>query len=285
MKKYASDFRKIARDALRGKWKTAVLTGFLAGLIGACMVSVGSSTSSIRTSAQEVLQVLQSYEQMLLLQAILLIVIGALGIWTIVTLVISGAGKLGYAIFNLKLVDHENAAASDLFSQFGRLGAGFCMNFFVGLFTFLWTLLFVIPGIVKSFSYAMTPYILAEHPDMRARDAIAESRYLMEGNKWRLFCLHFSFIGWYLLCLAPIVIAFGVVYTGAINSFAVFLCILLCGIIATLIGLLFLRPYQEAANAAFYRDISGTAQKALEPADQARAIIDQDHDVPNMAAR
>lgn len=268
MRKYASDFREIARDALRGKWKTAVLTGFLAGLIGACMVSVGGSTSSIRTSAQEMLQVLQSYEQLLLLQAILLLVIGALGIWSIVTIVIGGAGKLGYAIFNLKLVDKEHAATSDLFSQFGRLGAGFCMNFFMGLFTVLWTLLLIIPGIVKSFSYAMTPYILAEHPEMRSRDAITESRHLMDGNKWRLFCLQFSFIGWYLLCLAPIVIAFGVVYTGAIDSFAVFLCILLCGIIAAFIGSLFLRPYQEAANAAFYRDISGTAQKALESADQ-----------------
>ena len=267
MRKYASDFRAIARDALCGKWKTAVLTGFLAGLIGACIVSVGGSTTSIRTSAQELLQVLQSYEQMLLLQAILLIVIGVLGIWSIVTIVIGGAGKLGYAIFNLKLVDKEHAATSDLFSQFSRLGAGFCMNFFMGLFTSLWTLLFVIPGIVKSFSYAMTPYILAEHPEMRSRDAITESRHLMDGNKGRLFCLHFSFIGWYLLCLAPLVIAFGVVYTGAIDSLAVFFCLLLGGIIAAFIGSLFLRPYQEAANAAFYRDISGTAQKALEPAD------------------
>lgn len=93
----------------------------------------------------------------------------------------------------------------------------------------LWTLLFIIPGIVASYSYAMTGYILAEDPDLTASQAIQRSKELMRGNRWRLFCLQLSFIGWIILCL----FTFG-------------------------IGNLFLNPYQTAADAAFYREISGT---------------------------
>lgn len=93
----------------------------------------------------------------------------------------------------------------------------------------LWTLLFIIPGIVASYSYAMTGYILAEDPDLTASQAIQRSKEMMRGNRWRLFCLQLSFIGWIILCL----FTFG-------------------------IGNLFLNPYQTAADAAFYREISGT---------------------------
>ena len=60
----------------------------------------------------------------------------------------------------------------------------------------MWTLLFVIPGIVKYYSYAMAPYIMIENPDMSASDVISESRRLMDGHKWELFVLDLSFIGW-----------------------------------------------------------------------------------------
>ncbi|MBR4954890.1 MAG: DUF975 family protein, partial [Clostridia bacterium] len=121
-------------------------------------------------------------------RTILIAAVVILVIWVIITIIIGGAAKLGYAIFNLKLVDNKEVAVSDLFSQFHRLGDGFCMNFLVGLFTFLWSLLLVIPGIIKQYSYAMTPYILAENPGMTATEAITESRRVMDGNKWRLFC-------------------------------------------------------------------------------------------------
>ena len=96
-------------------------------------------------------------------------------------------------------------------------------------YTFLWSLLFVIPGIVASFSYAMTDYILAEHPELTASEAINRSKEMMRGNRFRLFCLELSFIGWSILCL----FTFG-------------------------IGNLWLTPYKNAAKAAFYREVSGT---------------------------
>ena len=71
--------------------------------------------------------------------------------------------------------------------------------FWKDLFTFLWSLLFVIPGIVKSYEYMMIPYLLAENPDMSREDAFAESKRMMDGNKWDTFVMDLSFIGWLLL--------------------------------------------------------------------------------------
>ncbi len=67
------------------------------------------------------------------------------------------------------------------------------------LYIFLWSLLFVIPGIVKSYSYCMTPYILAKYPNVTAQDAITLSRRIMDGNKGKMFLVGLSFMGWLLL--------------------------------------------------------------------------------------
>ena len=71
--------------------------------------------------------------------------------------------------------------------------------FFRGLFTFLWTLLFVIPGIVKAYEYRMIPYILAENPNMDSDEAFRLSKEMMDGEKWNAFVYDLSFIGWYIL--------------------------------------------------------------------------------------
>ena len=78
--------------------------------------------------------------------------------------------------------------------------------FLRGLYTYLWSLLFIIPGIIKSYSYRMVPYILTENPQMDASEAITLSRKMMDGQKWNAFVLDLSFIGWYILG----VLAFGI---------------------------------------------------------------------------
>ena len=252
--KYAADFRSIAREALRGKWLLSVLTAFVASLIGAQIVSGsggGSSTNSSRSSNSNIrLEEYFSLEVLNVFRTILLALIVYIVISAIISLIIGGAGKLGYARYNLNLVDGMEARFEDLFSQFHRLGDGFVMNILIGIYTFLWTLLFVIPGIIKSFSYAMTPYILYEHPEYSPNEAITKSREIMSGNKFRLFCLYFSFIGWSLLCTIPAIIAL----VGALSG----MFILLPLILVTIVGDLFVGAYMEAANAAFYREVSGT---------------------------
>lgn len=248
--------RKEARAALSGNWKQAILTGFVASLIGATITASGSnySSSNSNTSTSSPSEILRPelIDTVLLILSFLSII---LVIWGIAVFIIGGAGKLGYAKFNLNLIDKKPATFSDLFSQFDRIGAGFCMNLLVGLYTVLWTLLFIIPGIVKSYSYAMTPYILSEHPEMTATEAIAESRRIMNGNKWRLFSLRLSFIGWDLLCAVPILLVLPLYYIGAVGI----ILGLLLFFSVTCIGSLLLIPYKEATNAAFYRDISQTS--------------------------
>ncbi len=256
--KYAADFRYIAREALRGKWLVAVLTAFVASLIGAQIASGGggggsnnndnNNSSGINLNeyfSPEVLNFFRIALAALLVYAVISIII---------TLVIGGAGKLGYARFNLNLVDGKEARISDLFSQFHRLGDGFIMNLLVGIYTFLWSMLFVIPGIIKSFSYAMTPYILSEHPEYNPNYAITVSREMMDGNKFRLFCLNLSFIGWSLLVALPSIIALAAVLMGNF--------LLLPLILVTIVGDLFVGAYMEAAQAAFYREVSGTERQA-----------------------
>lgn len=99
--------------------------------------------------------------------------------------------------------------------------------FMTDLFIFLWSLLFVIPGIIKSYSYRLVPYIVSENPQISYKDALAESARLMNGNKWKAFVLDFSFIGWDMLSAAT----FGIV------------------------GLFYVDPYKASTDAALYEAI------------------------------
>ena len=252
----ASDFKKIARDALHGHWKTAILTGFVAWLIGAVLTS-GSSTSFNFDFSEERMDSLRSTlppDVFSVLLVIILVVTLIALIIAIAFFIISGAGKFGYAKFNLNLIDKKPARFSDLFSQFKRLGDGICMNILVDLFTILWMLLFIVPGIIKAYAYSMTPYICYENPALSVNDAITESRRIMDGNKWRLFCLEFSFIGWELLSAIPALAALPLLFADTAVGYLIWFAI---AIPFAFIVQLFVIPYQQAARAAFYREISG----------------------------
>ena len=113
------------------------------------------------------------------------------------------------------------------------------------VFTFLWSCLFVIPGIIKMYEYRMIPYIISENPDISYSEAFKASREMMMGNKWKAFVFDLSFIGWYLL-----------------NA-------LTCGIL----GIFFVNPYYYASDANLYRAIKkeGSAQ-AVEKDNSAQAV-------------
>ena len=118
---------------------------------------------------------------------------------TLVAIAFCCIQQYGFANMALRGADHRQLAIGDAFIGFNQFGRAFGCMFLMGLFTFLWSLLLVIPGIIKAFSYMLTPYIVLENPQMPITAAIDESRRLMDGNKWRAFCLGLSFIGWWLL--------------------------------------------------------------------------------------
>ena len=233
--------------------ENCVLTGIVASALGATIVSSPESVVSNSDQGNHIHSELFSQPNGGRLLAVLL---AGIVLWAVLQLIVGGAVQLGYAHFNLNLVDGNDAAISDLFSQKDRLWDGFCMNFLQGLYTALWSLLLVIPGIVKTYSYAMTPYIMAEHPSLTVNEAITESRRIMDGNKWRLFCLDFSFIGWELLCALPLYAGYFLILRYFSGSEAMAISMVLLLTIPLSIGFFFVRPYEEAAWAAFYRDIT-----------------------------
>lgn len=117
-------------------------------------------------------------------------------------------------------------------AQVGNIGYAFDHNyknitktmFFRDLFTVLWTLLFIIPGIVKSYEYQMIPYLLADNPQMTKEQAFEESKRMMQGQKWKAFVLDLSFIGWNILSALTLGI----------------------------LGIFYVQPYMDATHAALY---------------------------------
>lgn len=138
-------------------------------------------------------------------------------------LVLTPAMSLALIVIYLNLTVGKAPELGDLFGQFNNFWPSFKVSFLVGLFTGLWSLLLVIPGIIKAYSYSQAMYILAENPGMGALEAIDRSRKMMKGHKLDLFMLHLSFLGWSLLC----------------------------GITLGIAGI-YVIPYMNAANANFY---------------------------------
>ncbi len=255
--KVARDFRYEAREALRGNWVIAVLVGFVGMIMGVNTI-MAKNGYQLDIDSETIKMILNGSDEM---RTMLLMYIGSIGFAAIsigiVHLLIAGPATLGYVEFNLKMLDGEKPEFVDLFSGFKRFKEGLSVHFFRMLYILLWTLLgygisfvlYFIFGlfsytmalvvlfvgvlateiflVVKRYDYALAPYIVYEYPGIGAREALQKSKQLMDGNRWRLFCLMFSFIGWGLL--------------------AVFLT---CGL-----GLYVLKPYEEAAYAAFYRQI------------------------------
>ena len=119
---------------------------------------------------------------------------------SIAVAVIAPALGLGITMIYIGVTNGIKAEVNNLFDGFSYLGKAFVLNLLISIFTSLWSLLFVIPGIVKGISYSMAMYILAENPQMTASEALNESKRITNGYKMDLFVLSLSFIPWMLLC-------------------------------------------------------------------------------------
>lgn len=106
--------------------------------------------------------------------------------------------------------------------------------FMESLIIFGWTLLLIIPGIIKAYEYAMVPYILAENPELDYHTVLQKSKSMMDGHKFEFFMLELSFIGWRLL-----------------------------GIMLCCIGIIFVLPYQNATFTEFYAELKEKGKGTL----------------------
>lgn len=227
----ARDLRSRARENLAGNWGTAIGVAAVAFLLGGLLAgSTFIPEFEVRIENMDI----SSLKDLLTLSlGATGMTIGFTSLLGLAQFIIGGVIELGYAQYLLKQHDRRDPQFSDLFSKFDYFGAGFCQAFLRGLYTFLWSLLFIIPGIVAGYSYAMTPFIMSEHPDMPASEAIRASKELMDGHKGELFWLDLTFIGWSLLSALTLNL-----------------------------GNLWLNPYRNAAYAAFYCDITSRRNSA-----------------------
>lgn len=150
------------------------------------------------------------------------------GVGNFIGIFINGPLSLGISLFTLRLSKNQPISTSVLFEGFNHFGIAVAASVLIGIFTVLWGLLLIVPGIMAALSYSQTYYILAEHPSMGAMEAIDKSKAMMEGHKARLFGLILSFIGWFLLAL-----------------------------LSAGIGFLWLSPYFSLTLTKFYEDLKG----------------------------
>lgn len=198
-----------------GSFSNGFQSGFNSG--GADMPSFGSKLDLILSDTEALLVL----AVVLAVFAIVALAIGAFGI------LVSNVVSVGFHGWFLRYSRGENPEFSEMFSGFNNYKHTMLGMFLRSIFVFLWSLLLIIPGIIKSFSYAMVPFLLYENPSMSAKEALAVSETMMDGWKWELFKFDLSFIGWYLL-----------------NT-------LTCG----LLGIFFVNPFIYTAYAMLYDNI------------------------------
>ena len=140
----------------------------------------------------------------------------------IISILIGGSMSVGIAIFSLSISRKQDAQLAQIFEGFQKFNVALGAYLLMAIFIILWMFLLIIPGIIAALSYSMTYFILAENNSIGSLDAISKSKEMMQGNKWKLFCLGFRFFGWGMLCILTVGIGFLWLYPYMMVSFAQF---------------------------------------------------------------
>ena len=204
-----TNYKNRALSALENKWGNFVLITFVYGfIIGITQVLSGDKDSPA----------------ILHLISLVLFILALPLTW-------------GYQTLFLGAIRGGEATAKDMFEGYNKelFSRVLTTTLLYYVYVFLWSLLLLIPGCIKSYSYVMTPYILKDNPEMKNNAAIEESMRMMDGHKLELFILDLSFIGWALLSL------------------------LTCGV-----GFLWLTPYMNMARVNFYEDLKKASVEVKE---------------------
>ncbi len=130
------------------------------------------------------------------------------GVGLAVSIIVTPAFALSTIRIYLMVVRGGTPEVKNCFDGFDDFFSAFKVTLLTGLYTFLWSLLFIIPGIVKGYSYSMALHVLADNKGKSARECIAESKAMTNGHKMEIFVLDLSFIGWYLICCLTCGLAF-----------------------------------------------------------------------------
>ncbi|MBQ8489244.1 MAG: DUF975 family protein [Pseudobutyrivibrio sp.] len=216
---------------IKARGKAAFKANYWNSVIVAFILSILTAGSSVatrnQTGSEDVQESLLAADPM-----VLQIIAGGLFAIMIVSLLlrifIFNPLQVGGYQFFKKNVTEGHATLGTIGEGFSGYGHTFITLLLRDIFLALWCCLFVIPGLIKSYSYRMVPYIIKDNPELSATEVITKSRKMMDGHKWRAFLLDLSFIGWLLLSLVTLGI----------------------------VGLLWTNPYMQNTNAALYQELS-----------------------------
>lgn len=209
------ELKTAAKENLDGKWLVAIAVCLVAWLLVEAFTSNNGANASYRYIWEN--------------GDFVRVGVGAnpfKGLMSVVSLIIGGPIYFGVAAFFLKLARREPAEFTDLFSGFSLFKTNFIMNLLIIIFTVLWTLLLIVPGIIAAIKYSMAYYIVNDNPEIGAMEAINRSKEMMYGHKMRFFEMWLSFLGWFIL-----------------------------GIVTFGLGMIYAIPYYRAAKANFYLDL------------------------------
>ncbi len=214
-----------AKQQLQGKWATGVLATLIVMVLGGAVgafTGIGNSLIMIASGENAPGMLLGGSAVSIIAWVAYLLVIPAL--------------SLGFCRMFLQMAKGQEVELKDLFWGFRYFLKALGLTVMVAIFTLLWTLLFVIPGIIAAYRYSQAFFLLAEDPEIGVMEAIRQSKQMMIGHKWEYFVLELSFIGWAILA-----------------SFC-------------LIGMLWLAPYMNVTYANYYLNLRREGGQSPAPA-------------------
>ena len=222
----SKELRVKAWKSLKGKYWRAFLVILVLGLLASGGTSLQTSSQTL-TETINLVDPSEMDETMELGAAVVGTIATAMAVVGMaISLFVGNAADVGLAHYFILNTDSKPSFADAFYGFKVKYLRNIGTLLLVGIKLALWSLLLDVPGIIKSFEYAIIPYILADDPEISSKEAFRKAKEMMMGNKWRLFKLNLSFFGWFVLCVVT------------------------CGL-----GTPFLLPYVSAANAEFYAEL------------------------------
>ena len=258
----SSNLRALGRNALAGKWQSAIIAvivytlcvqlppAILNTLFGVDMgelysMNMGYSYNVDVDGYSTVYNSMPAYSPLS-------------GIYS---LLVTGAMDLGLTLFFLAMFRRQIVGIGDVFLGFERYGKALGLFLFQGLFIVLWSLLFIVPGIIAAIRYSQAFFILADDPNKGIRQCMDESKMMMRGNKAKYFCMSLSFIGWAILASIPAGVLSGISEALYLSGFMT--------VLFDIVGALCMAPviaYIYSTQAGFYEILAGHLIKETQPA-------------------
>ena len=223
-----AELKSRGKQAFRANYWQSVAVSFVMAIFAGGTASAASNRVQSTTSEVTVEGAGVSPEQAAFLAAVVLGVIFTVGIvGSIVHALLANPIEVGGRRFFEKNANDPTTQFNTMFEGFQDYGRVLVTMLIRDVFILLWTLLLIIPGAMKAYSYRLVPYLVKDRPELSPMEVLAESEALMRGNRWQAFVMDLSFLGWLLL---------GVVTLNLGNIFWTF-------------------PYQDNADAALYEEL------------------------------